>query len=79
MLLYFSFLAPISRKIRENKLRWFDHVQRKTFDAIIRKVESIIVEGKRSRGRPRKTWDEQLKVDLHELSLSAYLTRDRNS
>ena len=54
-------------------------MQRKTFDAPVRMVESIIVEGKRSRGRPMKTWDEQIRVDLHELHLSADLTRDRNS
>ena len=54
-------------------------MQRKTFDAPVRMVESIIVEGKRSRGRPMKTWDEQIRVDLHELHLSADLARDRNS
>ena len=51
-------------------------MQRKTFDAPVRRVESIIVEGKRSRGRPRRTWDEQIRVDLHELNLSEGLTRD---
>ena len=72
-------VAPISGKMRENRLRWFGHVQRKTFDAPVRRVESIIVEGKRSRGRPRRTWDEQIKVDLHELNLSEGLTRVRGS
>ena len=72
-------VALISRKMRENRLRWFGHVQKKTFIAPVRRVESIIVEGKRSRGRPRRTWDEQIKVDLHELNLSEGLTRDRGS
>ena len=40
-------VAPISANIRENRLRWFGHVQRKTFDAPVRRIESIIVEGKR--------------------------------
>ena len=40
--------APISRKMHENRLRWFGHMQRKTFDAPVRRIESIIVEGKRS-------------------------------
>ena len=70
-------VATISGKMREHRLRWFDHVQRKTFDASIRSVESIIVESKRSRGRPKRTWDEQIRVDLHELNLSGGLTRDR--
>ena len=54
-------------------------MQRKTFDAPVRWVESIIVEGKKSRGRPGRTWDEQIKVDLHELNLFEGLTRDRDS
>ena len=54
-------------------------MQRKTFDAPVRRVESIIVEGKRSQGRPRRTWGEQIRVDLHELNLSADLTRDRSN
>ena len=72
-------IAPISGKMRENWLRWFGHVQRKTFAAHVRRVKSIIVEGKRSRKRSRRTWDEQIKVDLHELNLSEGLTRDRGS
>ena len=72
-------VAHISGKMRKNRLKWFRHVQRKTFAAPVRRVESIIVEGKRGRGRPRRTWDEQIKVDLHELNLSKGLTRDRGS
>ena len=70
-------VTPISGKICENRLRWFGHVQRKTLAAHVRRVESIIVEGKRSRGRPRRTWDEQIKVDLRMLNLSESLIRDR--
>ena len=70
-------VAPISGIMSENRLRWFGYVQRKTFDAPLRRVESVIVEGK-SRGRPRRTWGEQIRVYLHELNLSADLTRDRS-
>ncbi|XP_057532139.1 uncharacterized protein LOC130810182 [Amaranthus tricolor] len=72
-------VAPLSTKMRENILRWFRHVQRKTYDAPVRRIESIILEGKRSRGRPRKTWKERIKSDLHDLHLSQDLTRDRVS
>ena len=54
-------------------------MQRKDFDNPVRRVESIIVEGKRNRGRPKKTWVEQITNDLNELRLSADLTRDRSS
>ena len=65
--------------MRENRLRWFGHVQRKTLDSPVRRIESIIVEGKRNLEIPKKTWAEQIKNDLSELSLSADLTRDRIS
>ena len=72
-------VGPLSAKMRENKLRWFGHVHRKTYDAPVRRIKSIIVEGKRSQERPRRTWEEQTKGDLHELHLSKDLTRDRVS
>ena len=48
-------------------------------DVSMRRVESIIVDGKKSRARPRITWDEQINIDLDELNLSADFTRDRSS
>ena len=70
-------VASLFAKMRENRLRWFGHVQRKTHDALVRRIECIIVEGKRSQGRPRRTWEEQIKSDMHEVHLSKELTRDR--
>ena len=72
-------VAPLSVKMRENRLKWFRHVQRKTHYAPVRMIECIIVEDKRSQGRPRRTWEEQIKSDLRELHLSKNLTRDRGS
>ena len=48
-------VASIFGKMRENKLRLFGHMQRKIFDAPVRRVESITVEGKRTQGRPKRT------------------------
>ena len=72
-------VAPLSAKMRENRFKWFGHVQRKTHDAPVRRIECIIVEGKKSRGRPRRTWEEQIKSDMHELHLSEDLSRDKGS
>ena len=72
-------VTPLSAKMHKNRLRWFGHVQRKPIEAPIRRIETIIVEDKRSRGRPKKTWVEQINDDLSELHLSKDLTRDRNS
>ena len=39
-------VAPLFTKMRENRLRLFEHVHRKAFDALMRRIESIIVESK---------------------------------
>ena len=56
-------VAPLSIKLREN-MRWFSHMYRKTGDALVSMVESLIVEGMRSQGRSNRTWERKLKTDL---------------
>jgi len=47
-------VAPLEEKMRENYLRWFDHVRRKAVPA--RRVERIkFGQVKRAQGRPKKT------------------------
>ena len=55
-------LTPIEDKMRENRLRWFDHIRRKQMDALVRRVEKIdIVQGKKLKERPKMTWMEVVK------------------
>ena len=68
--------ALIFAKMRENRWRWYGHVQRKIFNAPMRRIESIIVEGKRSRRRFKRTWEKQIKNDFHDLHLSEDPTRN---
>ncbi|KAD4584273.1 hypothetical protein E3N88_21874 [Mikania micrantha] len=72
-------VANISDKVREGRLRWFGHVRRRSQAAPVRKVEFLTVEGKRGRGRPRLTWDEQIRHDLTELHLSEDMIYDRST
>ncbi|KAL6584739.1 hypothetical protein OROMI_004028 [Orobanche minor] len=72
-------VAPISAKARKGRLRWFGHVRRRQSSAPVRRVESLLVVGGRRRGRPRRTWEEQLKLDLKALNLSEAMTVDRCS
>jgi hypothetical protein len=46
---------------RRSKLRWFGHVKRKGGDDCVRKCTELVVDGKRPRGRPRRTWSDVLK------------------
>ncbi|KAL6560456.1 hypothetical protein OROGR_004015 [Orobanche gracilis] len=46
-------VAPISAKVREERLRWFGHVRRRLASAPVRRVDSLLVvggEGKADRG-----------------------------
>jgi len=49
-------VAPIVENLVENRFRWFEHVERRPVDDIVRRVyqmeESQV---KRGRGRPKKT------------------------
>ncbi|KAD2393602.1 hypothetical protein E3N88_40579 [Mikania micrantha] len=71
-------VANISDKVREGRLRWFGHVKRRSQAAPVRKVEFLTVEGKRGRGQPKLTWDEQIKHDLTQLHLSEDMIYDRS-
>ncbi|KAM1033960.1 hypothetical protein ACFX2A_038273 [Malus domestica] len=71
-------VAEIEGKMRENRLRWFGHVQRRPTDAPIRRCDyGTEVQGRRGRGRPRKTLEETLRKDLEYLDLTADMTQDR--
>ncbi|GJZ63415.1 hypothetical protein Tco_0619836 [Tanacetum coccineum] len=72
-------VATIINKMREGRLRWFAHVKRRPQSAPVRRVETIVVDGVRRRGRPKLRWEYTLKTDLKELMLSEDMTSDRNS
>ncbi|KAF3669941.1 Mitochondrial outer membrane porin [Capsicum annuum] len=45
--------------MREARLRWFGHVQRRGMDAPVRRCERLALDGfRRGRGRPKKYWGE---------------------
>ncbi|KAL8244808.1 hypothetical protein R6Q59_011066 [Mikania micrantha] len=71
-------VANISDKVREGRLRWFGHVRRRRQSAPVRRIELLTVEGKRGRGRPRLTWEEQIRHDLAALHLSEDMIYDRS-
>ncbi|XP_076893865.1 uncharacterized protein LOC143545988 [Bidens hawaiensis] len=72
-------IASICDKIKEERLRWYGHVKRRQLTSPIRAVETINVEGRRSRGIPKLTWEERIRQDLLELHLSEDMVHDRCS
>jgi len=42
--------------VRQGRLRWFGHLERKDKDEWVSACRSIEVEGARNRGRGKKTW-----------------------
>ncbi|KAE8696948.1 Methylcrotonoyl-CoA carboxylase subunit alpha [Hibiscus syriacus] len=70
-------VVPVSEKLREGRLRWFGHVLRRLPSDVVRRVESITVDGARRRGRPRRKWEDCLRSDLMDLALTEDMTSDR--
>ena len=63
-LLYF--LPNIVRVVKSRRMRWAGHVTRM---AVYRGVLRVLVgkpEGKRSLGRPRRRWEDNINMDLQE-------------
>ena len=72
-------IVPIEDKMRENRLRWFDHVGRRPIDAPVRRVEKIDIEqGKKLRRRPKMTWLNVITKDMKLLELEERMVADRN-
>ena len=70
-------LEKIEEVLRRSRLRWFGHVLRRSEGDWLQKVRELEVEGRRSAGRPRKTWDQTISEDLRALQLDPALAIDR--
>jgi len=49
----------IGKVVRRSRLMWFGHVQRKAEGDWIKRCSTMELEGTRSRGRPKKTFEEE--------------------
>ena len=70
-------IPEIADQLRQERLRWFGHVERMDNDNPVSQCRFIDVTGQRTRGRPRKTWNEVLRNDLKQLNLDSNLAQDR--
>nr|QQJ42582.1 chitinase 6-2 [Sogatella furcifera] len=72
-------VTEISRKVQEKRLQWYGHVERREDDYVGKRIDRLIVEGTRKRGRPRKKWKNCVEQDLAEKGLTPDEAQDRDS
>ena len=70
-------ITPIDEVMRCGRLRWFGHVQRRDADNVTRRVINLAIPGTRRRGRPKKTWNQQLKDDMTAVGFTQDVALDR--
>ena len=71
-------VASIGDKMRESRLRWFGHVQRRQLTEPVRRCEVLpLGVFRRGRGRPKKSWKEVIRQDLSALALTEDMAMDR--
>jgi len=60
-------LPNIVRVVKSRRMRWAGHVARIGKDRGVQRVLVGKPEGKRPLGRPRRRWEDNIKMDLHEV------------
>ena len=61
------FLPNIIRSLKSRRLRWSGHVARLEQSRNVYRVLLGKPEGKRPLGRPRRKWENNIKMDLREV------------
>ena len=56
-------MYPTAEFLRDKRLRWFGHVQRRDKHDATRNILQMTVDGKRNRGRPKLRWRDLVKED----------------
>jgi hypothetical protein len=60
-------LPNIVRMVKSRRMRWAGHVARIGEGRVVHRVQVGKPEGKRSLGRPRRRWEDNIKMDLQEV------------
>jgi hypothetical protein len=70
-------IVGVAERVRQGRLRWFGHVERKSTGDWVSKCREVVVVGARGRGRGRKTWMECVEEDMRRLQLRREDAMDR--
>ena len=66
-------MYPMAEFLREKRLRWFGHVQRRDKDDATRNILQMTVDGKQNRGRPKLRWRD----DMARNQMTTEMAEDR--
>ncbi|KAK3570286.1 hypothetical protein QTP86_017201, partial [Hemibagrus guttatus] len=69
-------VGRLGDKVREARLRWFGHVQRRENEYIGRRMMDMELPGRRQRGRPKRSSEEWQKVSKSEREKLGVTVRD---
>jgi hypothetical protein len=58
-------LSSIVRVAKSRRMRWAGHMARKGEEKVVHRVLVGKPEGKRPLGRPRRRWEDDVKMDIH--------------
>ncbi|XP_051790978.1 uncharacterized protein LOC127529870 [Erpetoichthys calabaricus] len=70
-------VGRLGDKVREVRLSWFGHVQRRDAGYIGRKMLRIELPGKRKRGRPKRRFMDVVREDMQVMGVTEQNTEDR--
>ena len=74
-------LHNIVRVVKSRRMRWAGHVARMGEGRVVHRVLVGKPEGKRPLGRPRRRWEDNIKMDIQEVGGGGYwmeLAQDRD-
>ena len=70
-------VPPISVTLRNLRLIWYGHVQRREHTYVAKVVDSMEVDGRRPRGLPKLRWMDVVRGDMSERGLTGEMVNDR--
>ena len=70
-------VGKIGDKVREARLRWYGHVQRREEEYVGRRVLGMDLPGRRRRGRPKRRFMDAIREDMRVVGALEDDVRDR--
>ncbi len=70
-------VQPVENLLENKRLKWFGHCLRRERNHICAKSLRLEVSARRSRGRPKKRWRDNIQEDIKKYQLTEDMAQDR--